>query len=236
MKEEGKKLKEARESKELALSEISAELKISVKKLRALENGESGIFPSLFYRNRFLKTYAGFLGIEIETKTIPSENAPENISGKNLPYTDLTRKNFKRRVLTVFAVVVVAGLIFFLAGPVKKVPGQIKNFFAAIKKNKSGAETGAIEVTRKNIPLVIKAIPEVPVWIRLEGDEEEIYSGIIDRERIWELKDTVKIRIGNIYGMELYIQNSEGKFISVDIDEGSSEGVNDIIISDEFSK
>lgn len=60
----GEALKNAREKKNLTLSEISQKLRIKEVYLEALEKGHYYVFPGLSYGSGFLRTYALFLGLD----------------------------------------------------------------------------------------------------------------------------------------------------------------------------
>jgi cytoskeletal protein RodZ len=64
MKTVGETLRSAREQKALDLDFVSDALKIRVKYLEALEQGNYDIFPSQLYARGFLKNYAKFLGLD----------------------------------------------------------------------------------------------------------------------------------------------------------------------------
>lgn len=60
----GEMLKAAREAKGVSLLEAEAETKIRKRYLEALENEEFHIIPGVVYARGFLKTYAGYLGLD----------------------------------------------------------------------------------------------------------------------------------------------------------------------------
>lgn len=77
LEEFGASLRAERERKGISLDEVSNRLKINVRMLRALEEGDSDHFPHAAYAKGFIRSYAGFLGLSAEEinevlATIPS--------------------------------------------------------------------------------------------------------------------------------------------------------------------
>jgi cytoskeleton protein RodZ len=63
LQEVGQRLKQAREAQGLSLDEISARTRITVRHLKALEEGAEGELPEVFYVRGFLKKYAEVVGL-----------------------------------------------------------------------------------------------------------------------------------------------------------------------------
>lgn len=109
----GEMLKAAREAKGVSLTEAEEETKIRKRYLEALENEEYDVIPGLVYAKGFLRTYAGFLGLNQEEVNaqfrllnIVEERQPERRPQvKFQAYTaSKRRKKFKWKpsLLTVF--------------------------------------------------------------------------------------------------------------------------------------
>lgn len=62
----GRKLRRARERREIDLSEVEASTKIRRQYLRAIEDEEWGALPGPPYSRSFIRTYAAFLGLDGE--------------------------------------------------------------------------------------------------------------------------------------------------------------------------
>lgn len=67
LSELGKRLKEAREEKQLSLDELQASTKIQKRYLTAIEAGEFSILPGTFYARAFIKNYAEAVGLDHES-------------------------------------------------------------------------------------------------------------------------------------------------------------------------
>lgn len=64
MKEIGELLRKKREEKGISLLEAQAATKIRTKYLQALEEGDDSVIPAEVYARGFLRSYAGFLGLD----------------------------------------------------------------------------------------------------------------------------------------------------------------------------
>lgn len=62
----GATLREARNRRKIDLSEVEAATKIRVRYLRAMENEEWELLPGDAYARSFVRTYAGYLGLDAE--------------------------------------------------------------------------------------------------------------------------------------------------------------------------
>ncbi|HAM88201.1 MAG: Transcriptional regulator, XRE family [Candidatus Falkowbacteria bacterium GW2011_GWC2_38_22] len=61
----GRKLKQARNDKRIELDSAARQLKINIKYLEALENGQLKKLPAGVYAQNYLRTYADFLGLDV---------------------------------------------------------------------------------------------------------------------------------------------------------------------------
>ena len=66
LEEFGASLREERERKGISLDEVSSRLKIHVRMLRALEEGDREHFPHAAYAKGFIRSYASYLGLSAE--------------------------------------------------------------------------------------------------------------------------------------------------------------------------
>jgi hypothetical protein len=60
----GKTLREARKRRDIELAEVEAKTRIRARLLRALENEEWDVLPGEAYVRGFIRTYAGYLGLD----------------------------------------------------------------------------------------------------------------------------------------------------------------------------
>ena len=112
MRKVGGILKNAREEKGLGFSEISEELKIQPKFLRALEEGNYKIFANRVHIKGFLKNYADFLGLNV-SQILAFWRREYKDSAQPVPIRDVTRP-LKTSQFIITPGVVVAAVTFLL--------------------------------------------------------------------------------------------------------------------------
>lgn len=66
MKEIGIKLKETRESMGISIEEAADDLKVKVKQIEDIENGNMDAFKDVFYLKYFIRDYSKYLGLDYE--------------------------------------------------------------------------------------------------------------------------------------------------------------------------
>ncbi len=81
----GSTLREARNRRKIELSEVEAATKIRVRYLRALENEEWDVLPGGSYTRSFIRTYAGFLGLDGERLADEYRRASDPLAGDRVP-------------------------------------------------------------------------------------------------------------------------------------------------------
>lgn len=104
MKELGRVLKTARESKNLTLDEIQERTKIRKRYLQAIEEGDLSILPGLVYARGFIKNYAEILGLDgqallreyelLEEKPV-SPPANSSVDGTEPRSADVARRRMR---------------------------------------------------------------------------------------------------------------------------------------------
>ncbi len=81
LEELGALLRAERERRGLSIEDVSAHLKISVRKLRALEDGDASAMPHPAYVKGFVRSYATYLGMAasevVEAMQVVSSHLPE---------------------------------------------------------------------------------------------------------------------------------------------------------------
>jgi len=90
MKTVGGMLRRAREARGLAFPEISAQIKIHPKFLRALEEGDYELFSSPVHIKGFLKNYADFLGLNV-AQILAFWRREYKGAAKEIPIRDVSR-------------------------------------------------------------------------------------------------------------------------------------------------
>ena len=66
LKEIGENLKEARENMGITIEEVASDLKLSVKQIENIEQGNLDAFKDIFYLKYFIRDYSKYLGLNYE--------------------------------------------------------------------------------------------------------------------------------------------------------------------------
>lgn len=87
LSELGKRLKLAREEKQLSLDDLQESTKIQKRYLAAIESGEFSLLPGTFYARAFIKNYAEALGLDYDALSAEFQHELPNPheSDSNLP-------------------------------------------------------------------------------------------------------------------------------------------------------
>lgn len=81
----GETLREARNRRKVGLSEVEAAIKIRVRYLQAIENEEWDALPGGAYTRGFIRTYAGYLGLDGERLADDYRHSVEPGGGDRVP-------------------------------------------------------------------------------------------------------------------------------------------------------
>lgn len=105
----GRRLKQARRSRKIRLRQAARDLCIRKELLQALENNKTDAFDSRAYAIGFMRSYAGYLGLDCEpfVAYLKDAIAPEPIPADALPLQESPRRLW----LSAFAFIVFMGLL-----------------------------------------------------------------------------------------------------------------------------
>jgi transcriptional regulator with XRE-family HTH domain len=81
----GETLREARNRRKLDLVEVEAAIKIRVRYLQAIENEEWDVLPGGAYTRGFIRTYAGYLGLDGERLADDYRRSEDPQAGERVP-------------------------------------------------------------------------------------------------------------------------------------------------------
>lgn len=219
-------LRKVREEKGLSMEQVSENTKISVDKIRAMEQGNFDYFSGKFYAKNFLKTYAGYLGIPVNSINI-FEHENSILSSSQNQGIVTSRKTGVKIWLIIIGIAVVASLILlYTTGK----PGGIK------PEKFSAGETA---VTPTDTVIMVKGVTNKPTWVRVVADSVLVEETTLGKSvtKYWKAKNSLKIRIGYTKGINIFYRKSPDKeYTKIDIEEGSIGEVNEIEFLNDFSK
>jgi cytoskeleton protein RodZ len=204
----GSILRRQREMRKLKLEEISEELKIRPRHLKALENGQFHLIPGRLYQRSFLKTYAQFLNLDqshvlrmFDQHEKSRGRVREELEGtaalegsvKEMPRLPPQPPSVPNRTgyrLAVFAGLVLGILCFLYLSK----PGMIETDEAAPGLTSAAAESltteaDAVDTTTFDWRLdnLLASSPEMLLrieakgdsWVKVIADKNTLFSGII---------------------------------------------------------
>ncbi len=232
-------LKQARESKGIALETIHEATKIPLDALKAIEEGYRVRTMTDFYYRAFIKLYAKYLEIEITTvlEDYKPEELPEPTSfhkgrtfweDEKLPMLspDVVR-NIVRVVVVVFGIFIIVrigGCIFNRkpndsskriekAREVKKSKKKIVRTVAlkpAVKKEEAKQQNVQADLEKK-VNLVVRA--KKRIWLRVSTDGSEVFRSSLSKGAVesWSAKEKIELSGKNLNGLDLELN---GKVIS----------------------
>jgi cytoskeleton protein RodZ len=179
----GATLREARNRRRVDLTEVEAHTKIRVRYLRALENEEWDVLPGDAYARGFIRTYAGYLGLDGERLAEDYRRLHEGVPAERLPRPEPRPRRERSGPLLspgVLAALVTAGLIGVLV-VIGLASGGDEGPEAArpqAQKPGAGAQKPPEPAADRFVELSLTA--EADVWTCLIDDSgEELIDGLI---------------------------------------------------------
>lgn len=228
----GDSLRKEREAKNLSLTDIAQDIKIREKYLQALEDENYEIFPAEVYLTGFLSTYTKYLGLDVDTilrqyRQIRKEKEEKYLdkSKENLlKNNEREKRSFYQEKAIVILIVILGAIIFFLPFFLKRLKANRKTISEKGLYKEGFSLQRKVKVPEK-IYLEIKG--RKATWIRIMGDEKLIYEGLIkeDEVKVWEAKETFKVKIKDIYNIEVKFNGKP-----IDISSGQQGKVNEIVL------
>ncbi|MFH1238544.1 MAG: RodZ domain-containing protein [bacterium] len=216
-------LREKRKEKKIPLKKISEATKIRVKYLEALEEENYEIFPAEVYLKGFLRSYANYLelnGNEL-VQVYEQEHPQQNIKPElNLRTTKVTvplrpkKRNRKTALVFISTLAVIVTLL---------IPAKIFYYSTLpiqwyIGKNSKDIKNGPVVMS-------LEARVKQVTWMRVIADgvkieERNFYPAEL---KTWQAKDKFELKIGNVYGLDLRLDDKW-----IDIISPSKDSVLDI--------
>ncbi|MEE8317326.1 MAG: RodZ domain-containing protein [Candidatus Omnitrophota bacterium] len=222
----GNTLKKIRESKQLSIQEVSERLRIPKKILLAIEEDNIHECSSPFYAKSFVRSYSQFLGASEENIVKEYLKADQK---KDRPVLVLEGKGFmgdwfrkyKNYIGLGCLVVFLIGMVFFSFVQARKF---VRHVFARHKLYGAKKEQQAIALAESKDLLKGRTLQEdvatrpakiegikleilarSDTWIKLIGDGELLFTGILRRgtSDIWNCKKEIRLELGNAGGVTM---------------------------------
>ena len=111
----GKKIKEKRLANKLTIHEISNEINLTEKFLKAIENGDYSIFPAKAFARGYFVKYTTHLGLDLEFPELANEVFEEDkLAQPNQSAKHVKTKSINNVIASYKKPLLVAGIILFL--------------------------------------------------------------------------------------------------------------------------
>jgi len=235
----GEELKQARLKIELSLVDISAETRISIKFLDAIECGQLQILPQTYVR-AFLREYALMTRLDPddvlqryeaarkESSSRKLEDAAQQqislqeitpvVDGKKKPFSlSPLQRNIAFGLFIVTAVVIVAILAHMnknssSGNSVEEVPfDRVVRESEAASIPRPAADTAPAVFTTRSDSLRLEMTTQDSVWINILIDDKigKTYLLGPNRNRIWAAKERFMVTMGNAGGATFHLNGKE---------------------------
>lgn len=232
----GSFLREKRKALSVSLEQVSAETRIRLTYLEALEEERYELLPALLYKKIFVKAYADYLGLNFEelTKRFFEKEAEsgdtEKGRAKPYPETVQTKKKSNNHLLVWAGIIL--GLVIILVFIIQKKPDTFFNNKVSgpkVDEAKVSLPSPAVDsVIPGNVPEVKEETsgavsqPE-QITLRLEGTEkcwalvigdgDTLFSGFINGGMKVEYKarNRFKLTLGRAWAVKGYLNGKRLK-------------------------
>ena len=228
----GQTLKEARTKKSVTLEEVHAKIKIHPRILQLLEEEKFEKLPSPLFAKSFLRSYAEFLGVDVQSllegyeKEKPAAAEPEQVLYlKPASSAGAPRLSLWQWAGGLVAILVIVGILF---GSPAKILSTLASKKVTLIKNENKRPTPAPvkeligsewlnHVQRGNFPKISKQTPLLleikaldTVWLHVTADGAVVFQGILKRgtAESRSAADSIEIWTGNASNMSLTLNKT----------------------------
>lgn len=224
LKEVGTYLRQQRLEKSISIEEIAAQTFISVRILKAVEEGESEDLPQAVFIQGFIRRYAKALGIDSETvaqsfvvNPPPVEAPPEELPPK--PSKPIPIYFISVPIAIAVGITAAVGLLQILQQGRTSTPVQgqkspvAEPVKTAIKPpSPSPSPTPSVEPT-PNSPIEVTLNIQGQSWLRVVVDGKTEFEGLLDKgdRKTWTAQKQLTIRSGNAGAVLVSFNNGESK-------------------------
>ena len=231
----GNRLKKRREELNYTIEEVAASTRLRKEFIVAMENGNYDLFPAEVYLVNFLRKYGEYLGIDTEEMVHEIRAVPTRGQSRltDVSLSLLKKKHGRSRIMAKEAVAVLllaamAGLWLFLLlrrGDAVLQARKEKEPVAVESKAPADEKQAAVRIAGEKIRLGVRIITDT--WVKIVSDGSTVAEAILPAgyEKTFSAGRELRIRIGNVYGMEL---KRDGE--KIDIIRDNYGSVNELLL------
>jgi len=220
----GSILREKRKGMGMSLEQVSAELRIKLKYIEALEEERYELLPDRLYKKIFLKAYIDYLGLDFEELWNGFSKKEEEEEVK--PLTEIGRTKKKSHTQLLILVGIILGLLSFLVFlKHKKSDTDFYDTFPESKIEETKTDLSAQKFDSEKFENEsvgkeeVKEFPSQPeemtlrlegldkTWALVLGDGDTLFSGFINSGMKVECKtqNLFKITLGRAWAVKGYL-------------------------------
>lgn len=227
LKQIGETLRKRREDKKLSLDEVKSDTFISKKYLTALEEGRIEGFPAEVYYLGFMKRYAVYLKLNPEELISVYYNSikQKNEESSSRISAAAARHGKKTLVIAVTAaLVIVAG--YMLVNTVRQAAQQAPQ--AALPAEEPAPKAPAKPQEPPRMPLNLEVDAFKNSWIKVVGDEQILFQGIVyaGTKKEFQARQKLRLVVGYTKGIKAKLNGEP-----VDVIKEDKREVNEFIFT-----
>jgi len=224
-KELGLAFRRKREEKGLSLETVNSDTHISLRYLRAIENGDFSHFPAEVYLTGSLRRYAHYLGLDASKLVATYTGYKLQKIENEKPAADAKKGD---RINVMLPFVIIAALLaagFLLLHTGNRTPG-VENKAPVPEKSPAAAVVVPITPQPGELKLEIKATETS--WLKVVSDGTMVFEGVLPpgSAREWVAKNEFALKIGYVPGIEVKLNGFD-----IDVTKGAQQDVNNISLN-----
>ena len=234
----GLMLKNARQAKKESIEKIADFLRIRAYYLRALEESEYKVFPGQAYALGFLRSYAGFLGLDVDklVELYRKENPYLKTEEVNMPMPEQQSlfPSVKYLFFAASAIIFVWLVWYFVTykeTQVEEVPFVLTAQEPALseeiiigEKSEEAVDSAAEEtpVVQKEVATpktkakknAVQIVAREEVWVEIEQDDTLILSRTLKKGEKYDVPESNEelfLKTGNAGGLDVFVDGQKVK-------------------------
>lgn len=229
----GGKLRQAREQRGVSLRQISANTKISVGVLEALERNDVSKLPGGIFGRGFVRSYALEVGLDPDQTVAEymarfhAEETPEPavhvVSAQESAHAT-ERHAAGMAVRTILALLVFGGIFAFFAfrgwneaasstGSAPAPPRSEVATTPPATAGQSGAIPAADDALRATGPMRLELHPTGPCWVKLSADGQDVFAKLMQpgQKEVLTVREVAIISIGDAGAFAFSVDGRPGR-------------------------
>ncbi|MDP8260787.1 MAG: DUF4115 domain-containing protein [Candidatus Kappaea frigidicola] len=209
----GQRLKEAREKNGLEIEDVYLKIKISPNILVALEHDEADTILEPVYVKKFLKQYAGFLGLDgIAVEKEYTQEYSSIKAGETEPLKVIIPKTKKvsiklplNLIKNVVILIIIIAAVSFLVGLIRNIKPKQPIVAQAVQEQ----DVVSVEPMTGELTLMISCTEKV--WIELKSDGAMMMKNILpaNSKESWKASEYFELSVGKPEAISIWLNGQK---------------------------